>query len=149
MKIVLLGDPQHNIDDVANILKHAGMDIEINSSPCDGAQVVFFVSCLKGVSGTTLDILEQWNGKKVIVLAVLLTEARFDLDSDLLELVFIETQWVILNKPGTDAIADRLACLRSDNIFIADELQEILKNPPPPVVFHCNRKEFQRYSAGL
>jgi len=149
MKIILLGDPQHKIDDVASILIHAGMEIEINSSPFDGAQVVVFVSCLQGVSNITLDILEQWNGKKVNILAVILTEASFDLDSDLLELVFIETQWVIFNKPETDAIEDRLACLRSDNIFIADELQEILEDPPPPVIFYCNRKGFERYSAGF
>ena len=151
MKIVLLGDPAHSIDDVATILEHAGIEIEINCFPFDGAKVVVFVSCLQGISTATLDVLEQWNGKTVFIPAAILTETRPDLDTDIVELVFTETQWVLFNNhnPGIDDITDKICCLRSDDIFIADKLKDIISTSPPHIIFHCNRQEYEQYCSGF
>ncbi len=149
MKIELLGDITHSLDPTVKALGAVGISAEINAVPYDDAPVVVAVSCLQGLSSASLSTLDSWNGKRVRLIGILLTEVHPDMDADLLELVFLETITQLIPGESPDHLADSVAEFRSNAPDLAQQIQDSANGSAPTILMQVDKAAFEQYAASF
>ena len=155
MKIELLGDVKHALESTAKALTEAGLNVEINSFPYDGATVIVAVSSLYGLSTASLSALESWNGKKVHLIGILLTEVQPIPNEDSLGLAFYETMSQMFPAYIEGLMfdpKDRVPEFRSNAHDLAQQIHDSARGNPRngssrSIIMQVDKKNFQTYMA--
>jgi hypothetical protein len=130
--ITVLGDPSGTA-----ALKKAGCTVRQDVRPEADDIVLVAVSCRQGVEAKTLDALDKAAGATARHLAILLTEvdavADAGLDKDLIELVELESKWILSGVVGDDAATDKLLVLRTDDPELGEKIKALAARKAEPI----------------
>ena len=149
MTIQILGDPTHGVESLSETLQATGLPVQINGTPKESTTAILAVSGQQGISNPTLDVLDDWNGTKIHLLAIVITEASPNIDPDQLELVFCEARHQIFPETGFDDIADAVPFLNDGLTDLSQQIQSLNSAPPHAFPVESIRADYLGYTEGL
>jgi hypothetical protein len=131
-------------------LQKAGCAVREDARPQGDEIVLVAVSCRQSVEDKTLDSLDKAAGATARHLAILLTEADASLDKDLIELVEMESKFVLSSVVGNDAAAEKLLVLRTDDQQLGEKIKSLGSRKTEPIrLGKPDRREWQSFKDRL
>ena len=149
MTIRILGDPNRGLQALSEALQTDGSSSMLNGTPQDGAVAIFAVSGQEGLSHKTLDVLDAWNGTRIHLLAIVVTDASPGIDPDQLEMVFCEARHQIFPAVGFDELADAVPFLKDGLPDLSQQIRELKSAPPPAFPVDSDKADYLAYVAGM